>query len=154
MMKSTALILRFALNAIVLCMSAFAAIAEPVNANRFGLYVVVDDMNRARAFYEELFGVPEIQMPSLIGFDVAGGLYAVVSRETYAADAIHGDTMRAYISVSDIEATFAKVQAIAPNRLESAEVIVEGPFRFFKARDPNNNVLEFYSIDQTPSDSQ
>lgn len=143
-----------ALNAIVLCISAFTAIAEPVNANRFGLYVVVDDIDRARAFYEQLFGVPEIQMQSLIGFDVAGGLYAVVSRDTYAADAIHGDTMRAYISVVDINATFARVQAIAPNRLESPEVIVEGPFRFFKARDPDNNVLEFYSIDQTPSDSE
>lgn len=144
----------FALSAIALSISAFTAAAEPVNASRFGLYVVVDDMDRARAFYEQLFGVPEIQMPNLVGFDVAGGLYAVVLRETYAADAVHGDTMRAYINVRDINASFTRVQAIAPSRLESPEVIVEGPFRFFKIRDPDNNILEFYSIDPTPSDSQ
>lgn len=150
-MKLMVLARCLALNASMLCISALTAIADPITTDRFGLYVVVDDMDRARAFYEALFGAPEIRMPSLIGFDVAGGLYAVVSRETYAADAIHGDTMRAYISVPDIKAAFAKVQAIAPNRLESSEVVVEGTFHFFKVRDPDNNLLEFFSIAQTPS---
>ena len=140
--------------ALVFNIAASSVNAEPIDTDRFGLYVVVDDMDRASAFYEQLFGVPEIQMPSLVGFEVAGGLYAVVSRETYAADAIRGDTMRAYINVADIEEAFVRTRAIAPNRLESSAVIVEGPFRFFRVRDPDNNVLEFFSIDQAPSDTQ
>jgi predicted enzyme related to lactoylglutathione lyase len=142
------------LGVLAFSISAFPAVSEPISANRFGLYVVVDDMDRASAFYEQLFGVPEIAMPSLVGFDVAGGFYAVVSRETYATDAVTGDTTRAYINVGEIEETFERVQAIAPNRMESTAVIVEGPFRFFRVRDPDNNVLEFFSIDPAPSDSQ
>jgi hypothetical protein len=92
--------------ALVFSIAASSVNAEPIDTDRFGLYVVVDDLDRASAFYEQLFGVPEIQMPSLVGFEVAGGLYAVVSRETYAADAIRGDTMRAYINV-DIQKLFS-----------------------------------------------
>lgn len=130
--------------------SVCPAVAEPVNTDRFGLYVVVEDMDRATMFYEQLFGDPEIKLPSLVGFDVAGGFYAIVSREMYAADAIPGDTMRAYIKVIDIKDTFERVRAIVPNRLESAAVVVEGPFRFFRVRDPDNNVLEFFAIDAVP----
>jgi hypothetical protein len=72
---------------------------------------------------------------------------------TYATDAIRV-TDRAYINVADIEEAFVRTRAIAPNRLESSAVIVEGPFRFFRVRDPDNNVLEFFSIDQAPSGTQ
>ncbi|MCA2009801.1 VOC family protein [Rhodobacteraceae bacterium R_SAG4] len=153
-MKCTILSQYFSLFALALNLAASSVNAEPINTSRFGLYVVADDMDRASAFYEQLFGAPEIRMPSLVGFDVAGGLYAVVSRETYAVDAIHGDTMRAYINVGDIDETFARVRAIASNHLESDAVIVEGPFRFFRVRDPDGNILEFFSIDPSPSDSQ
>ncbi len=149
-MKPKVLAHCFGLFTLACSMSVCPAVAEPVNTDRFGLYVVVDDMNRATLFYEQLFGDPEIQFPNLVGFDVAGGFYAVVSREMYATDAIPGDTMRAYIKVSDIEDTFERVRAIAPNRLESAAVIVEGPFRFFRVRDPDNNVLEFFAINAVP----
>lgn len=56
----------------------------------------------------------------------------------------------AYIDVGEIEDTYERVQAIAPNLLESAAVVVEGPFRFFRVRDPDDNVLEFFSIDPVP----
>ena len=105
-MKATLSARCFGLFALALSISASPVIAEPINTDRFGLYVVVDDIDRASTFYEQLFGVPEIKMPSLVGFDVAGGLYAVVSRNTYAVNAVRGDTMRAYINVSDIEETF------------------------------------------------
>ena len=60
--------------------------------------------------------------------------------------------MRAYIQVSDIDETFANVTAALPEHLEDASVIVEGPFRFFRVRDPDNNMLELYSIDLPPSE--
>lgn len=59
-----------------------------------------------------------------------------------------------YINVGEIDATFQTVQAIAPNSMESTALIIEGPFRFFRVRDPDNNVLEVFSIDQASSDSQ
>lgn len=153
-MKATLSARCFGLFALALSISASPVIAEPINTDRFGLYVVVDDIDRASTFYEQLFGVPEIKMPSLVGFDVAGGLYAVVSRNTYAVNAVRGDTMRAYINVSDIEETFTKARAVAPNSLESTAIIVEGPFRFFRMRDLDDNILEFFSINQAPSDDQ
>lgn len=151
-MKSKVFIPGFGLFALALSLVIAPVSAEPINTDRFGLYVVADDMDRASRFYEKLFGDPEMQMPSVVGFDVAGGLYAVVSREVYAVDAIRGDTMRAYIQVSDIDETFAKVTAALPEHLEGAAVIVEGPFRFFRVRDPDNNMLELYSIDLPPSE--
>lgn len=149
-MKPKVLAHCFGFFTLVCSISVCPAVAEPVNTDRFGLYVVVEDMDRATMFYEQLFGDPEIKLPSLVGFDVAGGFYAIVSREMYAADAIPGDTMRAYIKVSDVKDTFERVRAIVPNRLESAAVVVEGPFRFFRVRDPDNNVLEFFAIDAVP----
>ena len=151
-MKSKVFTLGFGLFALALSLVTAPISAEPINTDRFGLYVVADDMDRARRFYEKLFGDPEMRMPSVVGFDVAGGLYAVVSREVYAVDAIRGDTMRAYIQVSDIDETFAKVTAALPEHLEDAAVIVEGPFRFFRVRDPDRNMLELYSIDLPPSE--
>lgn len=141
----------FCLFALAVSITTAPVIAEPINTDRFGLYVVVDDMDRASAFYEQLFGVPEIRMPSLVGFDVAGGLYGVVSRETYAVNAVSGDTMRAYIKVGDVEETFDKVSGVAPNRLENTAVLVEGSFGFSRVKDPDNDILEFFSIDPAPS---
>lgn len=133
--------------ALAVSLAAAPLFAEPIETDRFGLYVVADDMDQTSTFYEALFGDPEVRMPSLVGFDVSGGLFAVISRETYAPDAIRGDTMRAYIKVADIEETFARVNAIAPHRLLDTAVIVEGPFRFFRLSDPDDNMLEFFSID-------
>ncbi len=43
--------------------------AEPLGVERFGLYVLADDMDRATAFYARLFGSePEFRMPALVGF--------------------------------------------------------------------------------------
>jgi len=151
-MKAKVLTPGFGLFALALSLVTAPISAEPINTDRFGLYVVADDMDRARRFYEKLFGDPEIRMPGVFGYDVAGGLYAVVSREVYAVDATRGDTMRAYIQVSDINETFAKVAAAVPDYLEDAAVIVEGPFRFFRIRDPDNNMLELYSINLPPSE--
>lgn len=142
------------LGVLAFSISAIPASSEPINANRFGLYVVVDDMDRARAFHEQLFGTPEVERSGLVGFNVAGEFNAVVSREIYASNAVTGDTMRAYIDVHEIETTFGKVQAFPPDNLQSAAVIVERPFRFFRIRDPDNNIVEFLSIDLAPSEGQ
>ena len=117
----------------------------PITIERFGLYAVTDDLDRAATFYQRLFGKPQVRVPGMIGFDVAGGLYAVVDRKTFAATAIRGDTTRGYIKVSDMRAAYDMVVAAAPNSIESG-VTREGRFSFFRIRDPDGNLIEFYAI--------
>lgn len=131
---------------------AIGAIAAPapapgygIEVQRFGLYVLVADVNRSVAFYEALFGKPpQVRTPALVGFDVGGGLFGVVSREAYAPGTSAGGGVRPYIRVADIDAAFAHVSTLAP--VESGRVVTEGPFRFFRFTDPDGNVLEFFSF--------
>ena len=127
---------------------ASLAIAQtaPITTERFGLYVVTDDLDRAGTFYQRLFGKPQVRVLGMIGFDVAGGLYAVVDRKTFAAAAVRGDTTRGYIKVSDMQATYDTVVAVAPNSIESG-ITKEGRFSFFRIRDPDGNLVEFYAIE-------
>ena len=119
--------------------------ASPVVAERFGLYAVTDDLPRAAAFYERIFGKAQVRVPGMVGFDVAGGLYAVVDRKSFAVTAMRGDTMRGYIKVGDIRATHRTIAAAVPDALEGA-VATEGRFSFFRVRDPDGNVIEFYAV--------
>ena len=124
-----------------------AARAEAPAAQRMGAYVVSDDLDRAAGFYTALFGrAPEVRAPGLVGFDVAGGLYAVASRAMYAPGAVRGGNVAPYIKVADIDAWFRHVQAVAPERLVTKAVVREGPFAMIKVADPDGNVLEFYAI--------
>ena len=114
---------------------------------RFGLYVVASDLDRATAFYERLFEKPPyVRNAGLVGFDVAGGLYAIVSERAYAAGACRGENVSPYIRVRDIEESFAKVRSFAPESIRSDGVVTEGPFRFFKFADPDGNTIEFFSL--------
>lgn len=119
--------------------------ALPIMAERFGLYAVTDDLPGAAAFYERFFGKAQFRVPGMVGFDVAGGLYAVVDRQSYAVTAIRGDTVRGYIKVADIRATHRAATAAAPDAVERA-VTTEGRFSFFRVRDPDGNLIEFYAV--------
>jgi catechol 2,3-dioxygenase-like lactoylglutathione lyase family enzyme len=118
---------------------------------RFGLYVVSDDLRGSAGFYERLFGdKPQVAVPGMTGFDVAGALFAVVDRARYAPNAGRGDSSVPYIKVADVDAFLVHVRKIAPDSLETAEVQGEGSFRFIKLRDPDGNLLEFFSVRQAP----
>ncbi len=124
-----------------------AAQASPLGVERMGVYVVADDLPRSIDFYRSVFGEePEVRLPNFAGFEVAGGLYAVVSRAAYAPDAVAGTSTLPYIKVRDIDAAFARVSQVAPDSLVTPEVQGEGAFRFFKARDPSGNLIEFFSV--------
>ena len=118
-----------------------------VAIERFGLYVVAENLDRSVAFYERLFGKqPQVRTPGMVGFDVAGGLYAVVSKRAYAPDSTRGDNAAPYIKVKDIHGLFTRVKAFAPESLRSEAVIEEGPFKLFKIVDPDGNLVEFFSL--------
>lgn len=141
-------------NSLIAALITTTAIAYPapvlsqaVSVQRFGLYVLVDDVERSVAFYEALFGeVPQIRTPALVGFDVAGGLFGIVDRAAYAPDSARGGSVRPYIRVVDIESAFKRVKAIAPERIEKPGIVTEGPFRFFRFSDPDGNSLEIFSF--------
>jgi predicted enzyme related to lactoylglutathione lyase len=123
------------------------AFSQTLDVVRFGLYVAADDVERSVTFYEQLFGkAPQVKTPALVGFDVAGGLFGVVSRGAYAPGTSAGGAVRPYIRVAAIEAAFAKVSAMAPNSIEAPGIVSEGPFRFFRFVDPDGNVLEIFSF--------
>jgi predicted enzyme related to lactoylglutathione lyase len=114
---------------------------------RFGLYVVAEDLDRSVPFYERLFGKPpQVRTPGVVGFDVAGGLYAIVSKQTYSPNSKRGDNVAPYIKVRDIHGLFDRVKAFAPESLRSEAVIEEGPIKFFKLVDPDGNLVEFFSV--------
>lgn len=119
--------------------------AVQIAVERFGLYVVTDDLERAGAFYQRVFGTPKVRVPGMIGFDVGGGLYAVVDRKKFAATAVRGDTIRGYMRVADIQATYRLLAAGVPANLEG-QVVTEGSFSFFRLRDPDGNLIEFYAV--------
>lgn len=122
--------------------------AEPLGVERFGLYVLADDMDRATDFYASLFGAePEFRMPALVGFDIRQGLFAIVSRETYAQGVPAGGSVRPYIRVSNLEDAFRRVQALVPEGLETEGIVQEGAFRFFRFKDTEDNVIELFSLE-------
>ena len=126
-------------------------VMEGVQVERFGLYVLADDLSRASKFYEALFGrAPRVKTAQLIGFDVAGGLYAIASRQAFATGASRGSSVRPYVKVRDLEAALRRVQAIAPHSVEGDGLVREGAFSFFRFRDSEGNLIEFFSVAVCP----
>lgn len=121
--------------------------SQTIDVKRFGLYVLVTDVDRSVAFYEALFmKAPQVRTPALVGFDIEGGLFGIVDRNSYAPGIHVGGGVRPFIRVGDINAAFSHVNELAPGRIENGRMIVEGPFRCFRFTDPDGNVIEFFSL--------
>lgn len=144
-MKLTSLI--GAVLAMGLAAPADAQPAPAAQVEKIGLYVVADDLGRAGEFYTALFGVePRVRTPGMLGYDVAGGFYAIVSKAAYAPGATRGTTVAPYLRVKDVHRELERVRRLAPDRLQTNSVVVEGPFRFFRFTDVDDNLIEFYSV--------
>jgi predicted enzyme related to lactoylglutathione lyase len=113
---------------------------------KFGLYAIVADMDRSRAFYERLFEAPPVmQNNRIVAFDVAGGLYVLFSAAASGREVVRGNNIVAFIRVADIEHEFARVKALGATLLDDA-VVHEAPLALFRFADLDGNVLEFYAI--------
>ncbi len=118
--------------------------AAPIE--RLGLYVVVSDLEASTAFYQAFFEAPpSVRAPGFVGFTVAGGIYALVSREAFAPDSVHGDNVVPYLRVADIERAFDRVRRISPAR-PPAGIRDEGPLRLFRFADPDGNIIELFEV--------
>jgi predicted enzyme related to lactoylglutathione lyase len=124
------------------------ALGQAVEAQRFGLYVLADDVEQSAAFYEALFQrPPNVRTPALVGFELAGGLFGIVSRGAYAPAEPRGGSVRPYIRVVDLEAAFEHVAHVAPGRIEGGQIVREGTFSFFRFSDPDGNIVELFAVE-------
>lgn len=146
--------LKHLLMTLMLIGSTAAMASSPPDANgnevavdRFGVYVVAEDLERAAVFYGRLFGKqPQVRNEGMVGFDVAGGLYAIVSKKAYAPNSKRGDNVVPYIKVKDIFGLFQRAKEFAPSNLRTEDVVGEGPFKFFRLADQDGNLIEFFSV--------
>ncbi|NKX63483.1 hypothetical protein HEP89_05180 [Labrenzia sp. 5N] len=126
--------------------------SQAATVQRLGVYVLSSDLKRSREFYGAIFGTaPKIETDVFIGFDVAGGLFAVISKQTFAPDAKLGGNTVPYLKVDDIQMALQHVETIAPDALKAPGLISEGPISLFKVTDPDGNIIEYYSLN-TPID--
>jgi predicted enzyme related to lactoylglutathione lyase len=138
--------LRGLLSSLLFALIAATAQAQNSSIERFGMYVVVADLDRSQAFYERLFQkAPYIKNEGLVGFDIAGGLFATFAAGGLDRKLTRGDNAVPYLRVKDIDAEFKRVKEMGA-RIFDAEIVREGPIRLFRFADPDGNVIEFFSI--------
>ena len=75
-----------------------------------GAYVSTDDMATSECFYRTLFDRdPLIALDDFVAFDIAGGWFAIVSRDRYAPNSIAGTGSIPYIQSATLEDVRASV---------------------------------------------
>lgn len=131
---------------ILMSLHTVAAHAIENNVEKFGVYVVVSDIDRSREFYEKLFQKqPYVKNDRFVGFDVAGGLYAIFAEHAADGKLLRGNNAVPYIRVKDADREFERVAALT-SQLIGKKVTQEGPIKFFRLTDPDGNVIEFFSL--------
>ena len=122
-------------------------LSQQDNLQRLGVYVLSSDMQRSGRFYRALLEAePVFQTEVFIGFNISGGLFAIVSKEAFAPEASLGGNAVPYIKVTDIDAARRHVTAIAPDAVQAPGIIREGPLSLFKFKDPDGNLVEYYAL--------
>ncbi|MFY2822690.1 VOC family protein [Ruegeria sp. MALMAid1280] len=133
--------------AAVLPTTLVAEAAEPTAPSpimAMGAYVPSDDMDGSEAFYRTLFdSAPLIELPDFVAFSVAGGWFAIVSRDKYAPDSRPGSGAVPYLQSSDLKALQAR--AIASG-MTTLEIIEEPGIHLLKITDPNGQLIEFFKL--------
>lgn len=118
--------------------------ANPDPIIAMGAYVPTDDIVVSEAFYSSLFAAdPVIELPDFVAFNVAGGWFAIVSRERYAPEAEAGTGAVPYLQSNDLEALQARLVSRGG---EAPDIIEEPGIRLLKITDPNGQLIEFFSL--------
>lgn len=127
-----------------------APVAEPAETLRtapiiaMGAYVPTDDIEGSKAFYRALFdSEPAIGLTDFVAFDVAGGWFALVSRDKYAPGSEAGSGAVPYLQSSDLEAVQARAMAAGA---AAPEIINEPGIQLLKITDPNGQLIEFFKL--------
>ncbi len=113
---------------------------------RMGVYIATNDLEQSEIFYKMLFALePEIKFPGFTGFNIAGGLFAIVSRAQFAPESVIGARTVPYIKVASVSDLHKRLQATMTAQSLSNPVH-EAAISILKIRDPEGNLIEFYSI--------
>lgn len=112
------------------------------------LYVVVRDMDAARAFYTTLFDRP----PTLIddrfsGFDLGGVLFGLLNASAFREPVdtrglTYGNNCVANILVTDLDVEYRRIGRLDPPEL--TKIQETGAYRLFQVQDRDGNRVEFY----------
>lgn len=109
-----------------------------------GAYVPTDDMDASKAFYRALFDSdPAIDLPGFVAFAVAGGWFAIVSRDKYAPGSEPGSGAVPYLQSADLHALQTRVSATGA---QAPEIIREPGIHLLKITDPNGQLVEFFKL--------
>lgn len=109
-----------------------------------GAYVPTDDIEGSEAFYRALFdSEPAIGLPDFVAFGVAGGWFAIVSRDKYAPGSEAGSGAVPYLQSSDLEALQARAMVAG---VAAPEIIKEPGIQLLKITDPNGQLIEFFKL--------
>ncbi|MEO0715082.1 MAG: hypothetical protein AAFY37_14350 [Pseudomonadota bacterium] len=109
-----------------------------------GAYVPTDNMEGSEAFYRTLFdSEPAIGLPGFVAFGVAGGWFAIVSRDKYAPGSEAGSGAVPYLQSADLEALQARATAAG---VTAPEIIKEPGIQLLKITDPNGQLIEFFKL--------
>ena len=116
------------------------------NFLRFGLYVTAVDIERSSVFYEKVFQKqPYVKNDKLVGFDVAGGLFAIFASDGHDRKLVRGNGTVPYIRVRDAVAELDRIKGLSTQVLDN-QIVREGPLELFRFEDPDGNVIEFFSL--------
>lgn len=120
---------------------------KSLEMERMGVYISSNDLNHSLEFYQVVFGIsPEVKTPSFLGFDISGGLFAIVDKETFAPEATYGNNAVPYIRVSNLSEVHARTKEIVFPPAQVSEIIYEDYLSLFKLTDSDGNIVEFYEI--------
>jgi catechol 2,3-dioxygenase-like lactoylglutathione lyase family enzyme len=124
-------------------MSTHATDAE---FQKLGVYVVVAEIPRAIEFYAGVFDKqPYVATETFAAFEVAGGVYALFAAHASDVARSRGNSTVPYIRVRDAGESHARLAALQVRLLDQRPV-QEGPIALFRFVDPDENVVEMFSI--------
>ena len=112
------------------------------------VYVAVTDMNRALAFYRQVLRADPIQQSERYSaFDIGGTRFGLFNAAFYSHPLVVGNNCVPNVHVSAIDAEYERIKPLASKITDAVQNV--GPFRLFMFADPDGNVIEFYSFDQS-----
>ncbi len=110
------------------------------------LYVAVTDMDRAVAFYRQVFrGEPIQRSDRYSAFDVGGTRFGLFNSAFYSYPLVVGNNCIPNVQVTEIDAERERIGPLASRITDVQDV---GPFRLFMFADPDGNFIEFYQMGQ------